>query len=100
MESSCSTEVTFGEDENISRKMTLLCLPFFSLEPYKEDRLTALNHKSTVHPLRTLLQSQYSHVPSYRDRDQAAWKLRPAEGKCFHVNQVWCLVVDDSKYEQ
>ncbi|TGO45808.1 hypothetical protein BOTNAR_0637g00020 [Botryotinia narcissicola] len=74
------------------RKLTWLCLPYFSLQKY-----TSSNLKSSSHPPRTLLQTRQSMTPKERDLNQALCHLpdTPA-GSCFHIGQAWFLILDDS----
>ncbi|TGO84528.1 hypothetical protein BPOR_0494g00040 [Botrytis porri] len=74
------------------RKLTWLCLPYFSLQKY-----TSSNVKSSSHPPRTLLQTRQSMTPKERDLKQAVCHLpdTPA-GSCFHIGQAWFLILDDS----
>ncbi|THV51590.1 hypothetical protein BGAL_0105g00040 [Botrytis galanthina] len=74
------------------RKLTWLCLPYFSLQKY-----TSSNMKSSSHPPRTLLQARQSMTPKERDLKQAVCHLpdTPA-GSCFHISQAWFLILGDS----
>ncbi|KAF7959341.1 hypothetical protein EAE96_000961 [Botrytis aclada] len=73
------------------RKLTWLCLPYFSLQKYTS------NVKSSSHPPRTLLQTRQSMTTKERDLKQAVCHLpdTPA-GSCFHIGQAWFLILDDS----
>ncbi|KAF2836198.1 hypothetical protein M501DRAFT_255269 [Patellaria atrata CBS 101060] len=61
--------------------------------PATVDKLSA---KSQIHPKRTLLQTRYPSARRERDMQQAVCKL-PSTPKdhCFHVNQIWSLVLED-----
>lgn len=76
--------------------VTWMCLPYFSLQKYAEN-LSGL--PSSSHPIRTLLQSHFSFAQKGRDMQQAVCKLSgtPPE-HCFHIAQVWCLVLDDGEH--
>jgi hypothetical protein len=69
-----------------------MSLPYFSLEKYAYQKV---GDKSTSHPVRTLLQSHIPSVGRERDINQVASKLpNVPEEFCFHVPQLWCLVID------
>ncbi|KAM0345277.1 hypothetical protein ACHAPU_006676 [Fusarium lateritium] len=71
-----------------------ICIPYFSLEQY--SGLLAATSMS-LFPAQTLLQSQYSRNTAARDMEQAVVQLGNAEhGECFHISQLWCLVIDNS----
>ncbi|TGO17316.1 hypothetical protein BPAE_0437g00020 [Botrytis paeoniae] len=74
------------------RKLTWLCLPYFSLQKYNSS-----NFKPSSHPPRTLLQTRQSMTLKERDLKQAVCHLpdTPA-GSCFHIGQAWFLILDDS----
>lgn len=75
-----------------TRATTVMSLPYFSLEKYAYQKV---GDKSTSHPVRTLLQSHIPSVGRERDINQAASKLpNVPEEFCFHVPQLWCLVID------
>lgn len=76
----------------------LLCLPYFSLGPYSAQAASSLPMQD-LHPLRTLLQSSFGLTPRKRDMQQAVCGLNhAAEGHCYHVPQIWCIVLNDSMY--
>jgi hypothetical protein len=77
------------------RTVTWMCLPYFSLEQYSGIKTAS---RPSSHPVRTLLQAKFSLVKKERDMQQAVCNLpdTPA-GQCFHIAQVWCLVLDDCK---
>ncbi|CAJ0546131.1 Ff.00g096040.m01.CDS01 [Fusarium sp. VM40] len=71
-----------------------ICIPYFSLEQY--SGLLAATSMS-LFPAQTLLQVQYSRNTAARDMEQAVVQLGNADrGECFHISQLWCLVIDDS----
>lgn len=72
-----------------------ICIPYFSLEQYS-GLLSASNLASF--PAQTLLQMQYSRNTPQRDMEQAVCQLGMVNrGECFHVSQLWCIVIDNSK---
>lgn len=82
-------------DEEARGSARWICLPYFSLEKY--SGLSAAS-EPTAFPAQTLLQIQYSRNTSQRDMEQAVCQLGSAErGECFHIAQLWCLIIDDSK---
>lgn len=71
-----------------------ICIPFFSLEQYSGLLAAA---SASLFPAQTLLQVQYSRNTVARDMEQAVVQLGNAErGECFHISQLWCLVIDNS----
>ncbi|KND90120.1 hypothetical protein TOPH_05226 [Tolypocladium ophioglossoides CBS 100239] len=71
-----------------------VCIPYFSLQQYS-GLLSASNLASF--PPQTLLQAQYSRTPQPRDMEQAVCQLGTVRrGECFHIAQLWCLVLDNS----
>ncbi|KAH6617426.1 hypothetical protein F5144DRAFT_596449 [Chaetomium tenue] len=78
-----------------SQAVTWVSLPYFSLEPYSGLLATANSPKSLATP--TLLQARYSRTRRARDMEQAVCQQGGApKGHCFHVAQLWCLVLDNS----
>lgn len=72
-----------------------ICLPYFTLQQY--SGLGSVADKTFFPPV-TLLQDQYSRTSRQRDMDQAVCQLGIAEkGECFHVSQLWSLVLDNGK---
>lgn len=72
-----------------------ICIPYFALQEY--SGLSAGTSTATF-PNQTLLQMQYSRIPQQRDLDQAICQLGIAEkDECFHISQLWCVVIDNSK---
>ncbi|KAH7319933.1 hypothetical protein B0I35DRAFT_352491 [Stachybotrys elegans] len=71
-----------------------LCMPYFSLGEYS-GLLSASDTASF--PSQTLLQLQYSRIAKTRDMEQAVRQLGTVKGsECFHVEQLWCLVVGNN----
>ncbi|CAM1507046.1 Fc.00g066870.m01.CDS01 [Cosmosporella sp. VM-42] len=71
-----------------------ICIPYFSLEQY--SGLLAASSLASF-PTQTLLQAQYSRNTLQRDMEQAVCQLGTAKrGECFHISQLWCIVVDNS----
>ena len=76
-----------------ARTATWLCIPYFSLQKYGGPLSGAT---SGSFPTRTLLQEQYSGVSAERDMQQAVCQTgHVPPGMCFHVAQMWCIVLDD-----
>jgi hypothetical protein len=79
----------------IPRSAHWLSLPYFSLEPYS-GLLSASS--PSVYPIQTLLQSQLSRATRDRDMQQAVCQNTSiAAGLCFHIDQLWCIVLDNCK---
>lgn len=75
----------------------LLCMPYFCLAPYSTD---SASQASESYPLRTLLQSWHMSTPKRRDLQQAICDLGyPTKGQVFHVPQIWCLILGNSKFK-
>ncbi|KAL8920253.1 MAG: hypothetical protein Q9172_004581 [Xanthocarpia lactea] len=71
-----------------------LCLPYFLLKPLASHPFSIT---SDIHPTRTLLQIQYPSTSVKKDLQQVVCQLDYTEKRnCFHVPQLWCLIVDDS----
>ncbi|ATY59351.1 Mg2+ transporter [Cordyceps militaris] len=80
-------------EEPISTMVRWFCMPFFILKQY--SGLLAGSSLASF-PSQTLLQSQYSRTTQQRDMGQAVCELGIAnKGECFHIEQLWCLVVGD-----
>ncbi|KAG9229285.1 hypothetical protein BJ875DRAFT_202844 [Amylocarpus encephaloides] len=76
------------------RSIIWMCLPYFLLQKYAGVN-SGLPPAS--HPVRTLLQTHSSFAQKKRDMQQAVCKLPGSRQEhCFHIAQVWCLVVDES----
>lgn len=76
------------------RTATWLCIPYFSLERYAGPLSTV---DTSTFPTRTLLQEQYSGVPTDRDmKQQVVRQLGHAPSDmCFHISQFWCIILDN-----
>lgn len=76
-----------------ARAAIWICLPYFCLAEYS-GVLSA--SRSGAHPMQTLLQARFSLVQKDRDLQQAVCNLLGTPpGFCFHIAQLWCLVLDD-----
>jgi hypothetical protein len=70
-----------------------ICFPYFSLEQYQG---LFANPKKGAHPMHTLLQTRSTLVGRERETKQAVCQVSDNQEKlCFHVGQLWCLVIDD-----
>lgn len=79
-----------------SRRAAWVCLPYFSLESYS-GLLSA--ERSHEFPIQTLLQAQFSKTARERDMQQAVCQIgRRGNGRCFHIAQLWCLIIDKCDY--
>jgi hypothetical protein len=75
------------------RPLTWLCIPYFLLEKY--SGLMAASSTASF-PIETLLQSDYAPTARERDMEQAVVRNgAAAEGECFHIDQVWAIVLDN-----
>lgn len=76
------------------RTVTWISLPYFCLAKYS----ASLSKKDYAHPMHTLMQTRFWPTKESRDKQQAVCSLpgNPT-GSCFHVDQVWNLVLDDGK---
>lgn len=84
-----------SSDDTSTGSVKWICIPYFTLQQYS-GLLAASNLASF--PSQTLLQAQYTRTPQQRDMDQAVCQLGTANrGECFHIAQLWCLVLDNSK---
>ncbi|KAK4236126.1 hypothetical protein C8A03DRAFT_17193 [Achaetomium macrosporum] len=96
MEPACIQQV-LPPDSTFSgrRTVTWVCLPYFTLEKY--SGLQGAPENSSAFPIETLLQAKFSRASKERDMRQAVCESKdiPA-GLCFHVAQVWCLIVGNS----
>ena len=84
-----------GERSSSKQEVSVswLCLPYFWLAPY-----SAGAPLQTTYPVKTLLQSWHMSTPRKREMRQAICDLNyPKEDHVFHVPQVWCLMLGDSK---
>ena len=81
--------------EKTSGSARWICLPYFSLEKYS-GLLSGSNTSSF--PPQTLLQAQYSRTGQQRDMLQAVCQVSTtSKNECFHIAQLWCLVLDNCK---
>ena len=73
---------------------------FFSLPYFSLERITqpGASKKTAIHTPRTLLQVLYSSSDRNRELQQAVCQLTQTQKQhCFHVNQMWCLLLNESK---
>lgn len=83
-------------DRRSAKTAIWLCCPYFSLQKYAGP-LSAATPGSF--PTRTLLQEQYSGVSAERDMQQAVCQTgHVPPDMCFHVAQLWCIVLDNCPY--
>ncbi|CAI4214455.1 unnamed protein product [Parascedosporium putredinis] len=87
-----TSSVSAGKESTARpRPITWICLPYFSLEKY-----SGLESGASF-PVQTLLQAQFSRADKKRDMQQAVVRAKLAgEGECFHIAQVWCVVLDNT----
>ncbi|KAI1142915.1 hypothetical protein F5Y05DRAFT_408368 [Hypoxylon sp. FL0543] len=77
-----------------SRSLSWLPIPYFSLEKY--SGLLSASTASSF-PVETLMQWEYARTTQERDMQQAVCQNGEVpEGYCFHVAQLWCIVLDNS----
>ncbi|KAF3762955.1 putative Mg2+ transporter [Cryphonectria parasitica EP155] len=77
------------------RTVTWVCLPYFTLEKY--SGLEGAPQNPAAFPIETLLQAKFSRAGRNRDMRQAVCQSKDTPtGLCFHVAQMWCLVLDNS----
>jgi hypothetical protein len=72
-------------------------VPYTQLAQYSSlDKLS----KPQLHPRRTLLQTKYPSTTMQRDLQQVVCNINgtPA-GHCFHMPNLWCLIINDSKQD-
>ncbi|KAL8717105.1 MAG: hypothetical protein Q9225_005628 [Loekoesia sp. 1 TL-2023] len=77
-----------------SSQLYFFAMPYFSL-----DSLAAhvFSNTSDTHPVRTLIQLQSPSTSTKRDKEQVVRQLGYSKGdQCFHVPQIWCLIVDNA----
>lgn len=71
------------------------CMPYLSLEPLAAHQFSVT---SDSHPMKTLVQTRYPSASPKRDLQQAIRKMGYGKDRdCFHVPQLWMLVVDSSE---
>ncbi|KAK8069876.1 Mg2+ transporter [Apiospora phragmitis] len=76
------------------KHITWFCIPYFSLETYR-GVLSA--NSGTEFPIETLLQSRYARTSRTRETQQVVYQDgQTADDKCFHISQLWCIVIDKS----
>ncbi|CCC06689.1 hypothetical protein SMACR_00715 [Sordaria macrospora] len=84
-----------GGKTRTTRGVTWLCLPYFSLEPY--SGLLSGTENSSMFPIQTLLQAQFSRAAKERDMQQAVRQVAKAgPGLCFHISQLWCIIINNT----
>ncbi|GAB1317897.1 Mg2+ transporter [Madurella fahalii] len=77
------------------RTVTWICLPYFTLEKY--SGLLGAGGNTSAFPVETLLQAKFSRATRERDMQQVVCQNKNTPpGLCFHVAQIWCLVVDNA----
>lgn len=83
------------ESSHLNKKVTIVCFPFFHLdEPTKEVDLMS----GTNHPPLTLLQVISPSTALQRDMQQVVCSSPLGQkSRCFHVSQLWGLIINDSK---
>ena len=87
-----------GGGKGKKQRLLLVCIPYLYLTSYSPEIPSNSTH---LHPLKSLLQSKYSGVSKQRDLRQVVCELRlPQKGHCFHIPQLWCLVISDSTQHQ
>jgi hypothetical protein len=100
MEPSCiqhmlPTDGSFKASGLGRRTVTWICLPYFTLEKYSGLQGAAGNQ--SAFPIETLLQAKFSRAAKERDMNQAVRRNKDTpEELCFHVAQIWCLVIGNS----
>lgn len=83
-----------GKGERPSR-VQFLCIPYFLLQHLPA---LATSMSSEMHPLRTLLQTQYPSTSAKRELQQVVCQLdRAHRRQGFCVPQLWCLIIDNSE---
>lgn len=86
---------TLQKNSTSATNVAWICFPYFSLEQYQG---LFSNPKKGSHPMHTLLQTRSSLINMKRETKQAVCQIGDNRDKlCFHVGQLWCLVVDDCK---
>ncbi|KAK8115783.1 hypothetical protein PG984_012285 [Apiospora sp. TS-2023a] len=84
-----------GAKPRDKKYVTWLCIPYFSLETY--TGLLSGKSGSSEFPVETLLQSKHTRTPKARELQQVVYQRGQAGGaKCFHVPQLWCIIIDKS----
>ncbi len=87
-----------GGGRGRKQRLLLVCIPYLHLTAYSPELSSDSTH---LHPMKTLLQSNYSGVSKQRDLRQVVCALGiPQKDHCFHITQLWCLVISDSMQSQ
>ncbi|KXX81345.1 Magnesium transport protein CorA [Madurella mycetomatis] len=81
-----------GGQTFVPRTVTWICLPYFTLERYS-GLLAADNPR--LFPIQTLLQAQFAGTTRERDLQQAVVQRKGSPEVCFHIAQLWCLILDN-----
>lgn len=76
----------------VPQTVTWVCLPYFTLERYS-GLLAADNPR--LFPIQTLLQAQFAGTTRERDLQQAVVQRKGSPEVCFHIAQLWCLILDN-----
>lgn len=80
----------------VPRSAMWLCIPFFSLHKYSG---LMSDPKMGGFPVQTLLQVQYARNTERRDKLQVVCQSgNTPSGHCFHIAQLWCIVLDNCQY--
>ena len=78
-------------------QVVFLCLPYFELASLSKQ---SPSYPRGNHQLRTLLQHSHGHTSKSRDLQQAVCHLDQApKGHCFHISDLWCLIIGSGKLE-
>ncbi|KAI1118051.1 hypothetical protein F5Y14DRAFT_400954 [Nemania sp. NC0429] len=83
-----------GTDMSTSRNRAVywVSLPYFELKKYSSEK-----YSPELFPAQTLMQADYSQHLMARDMHQAVRQIKEGpEGHCFHISQLWAVVVDNS----
>jgi hypothetical protein len=92
---SSASHATTSDMAGRASRVVWLCLPYFYLAKYS-GLGAGEGHNGSFPPL-TLLQAQYSGHSRERDMMQAICRLgNVPQGWCYHIGQLWAMVVDDS----
>ena len=75
------------------RAVTWICLPYFTLEKY--SGLSGAAGHPYAFPAPTLAQAGFARAARSRDMRQAVCAQTRSDGRCYHVAQLWCLVVNN-----
>ena len=81
-----------GQDTVRNKSASLWCIPFFCLDQYSGN---PSHSRPGFRPMRTLLQARFAATAEKRDKQQASCQVLDAKPPlCFHVAQMWCVVLD------